>query len=123
MDRWLLGLVAGLVGGAGGALAVHLLLPPREAPSAQPEPARASRPEPVEPRAGGSGGPALEARPEDTIGARLDRIERLLEAAAKARAEGAADPAGLALVRKALADELDARATAMKPIDLDPKFK
>ena len=123
MDRWLLGLVAGLVGGAGGALAVHLLLPPKEAPSAAPEPARAARPEPREPREGGSGGPALEARPEDTIGARLDRIERLLEAAAKTRTEAAADPATLALVRKAIGEEMEARMGGTKPIDLDPKFK
>src|SRR5262245_15657288 len=115
MDRWLLGLLAGVVGGAGGAVAVHLLLPPRDGPPAPPAETRVSRPDPEGPGAGGAGGPGLEARAEDTLAARLDRIERLLEAAAKARAEAASDPAALALARKALGEELEARLGALKP--------
>jgi hypothetical protein len=122
MDRWLLGLLAGLVGGAGGALATHLLLPPRDAPPEAPA-AQVSRPQPESQRAGGAGGPVLEARPEDTLSTRLERIERLLEAAARSRAEAAADPAALALVRKAIGEELEARMGALKPAEGEGKGK
>lgn len=115
MDRWLLGLLAGLVGGAGGALAVHFLVqaPERvEAPGAAP--VRAAY---AEERAGTTDRPTLEGRPEDTLAARLDRIERLLEAGRGAGGPArtdTADPAALALVRQAVKAELDAHALEAK---------
>jgi hypothetical protein len=114
MDRWLLGLLAGLVGGAGGALAVHHLLPRGgAAESSGGAPVRAERRE--EP-AGTPDRPTLEARSEDTLAARLERIERLLEGG-QGRADTAsgatvADPAALAVVRQAVKAELDAHALA-----------
>ena len=106
-----LGLVAGLLGGIGGALVVHYLVPPREpsAPAAVPEvltrPAEGA-PDPAR-------GPVLAGRGDEALAARLERIERLL--AQRAEAPGAAtDPASVAVLRKALAEELDQRLGALE---------
>jgi hypothetical protein len=110
MDRWLLGLVAGLLGGVGGALAVHLLVAPAPERGGAGPTVPAAR---EEPRAGGTAAPALEARPEDTLAARLERIEALLQGR-QGRADAPTDPAALALVRKAVGEELEARLGALE---------
>jgi hypothetical protein len=122
MDKWVLGLLAGLVGGAGGAFAVHLLVSRPEPATGAPDPSVSARldriekalvPNPTAPTLEAS--PTLEAMAEDTLGARLERIERLL-AGGQGRADPATDPAVLAVVRKALGEELEAR---MGPPDAD----
>src|SRR5262245_31443419 len=102
MDRWLLGLVAGLVGGAGGALAVHYLVP-KEAPPVAVAPSRADVGGAAVPGREGTGAATLEARPEDSLAARLDRIEHLLRER-QGRAEAGVDPATLAVMRQAVGE-------------------
>jgi hypothetical protein len=61
--------------------------------------------------------PSLATRADDGLAARLERIERLLEAGGRpagGRADGAADPAALAVVKKALGEELDLRMAAFE---------
>lgn len=127
MERFLFGLVAGLLGGAGGSLAVHLLLPRGDAPVAlEADAGLAQRLDRIEralaPERGA--GPTLSARPEDTLTARLERIEGLL-ASARAPVAGPstaasladpslADPATVAALRRAVGEELEARLGALK---------
>src|SRR5687768_3404795 len=108
MDRWLLGLCAGLLGGAGGALAVRYLVPPGGEAAVTSAPER-ERPVAAEP----APGPLLGGRGDDPLAARLERIERLLAARAEGAA-GAADPATVAVLKKALGEELDQRLAALK---------